>query len=115
MSATSRWSYTNVATLWTEGPRDPYTGVPGWSGPHHIACTFETMGETQTDDSGQQFVPQDTVWHENPMAIKAGDRIVIGESLDIPNPPANAKIVRKVGMWDMSFFGESPDYVLFTG
>ena len=114
MSATSRWAYQNVATLWTEGPRDPYTREPTWDGPHVIACTFETMGDTQTDDNGQEFVPQDTVWHESPMQINSGDRIVIGEELIDITPPARAKTIRKVGMWDMSFFGETPDYVLFT-
>lgn len=114
MSRTANWSYTNVASIWSEGPRDPYTREPTWTGPFIIACTFETMGDTQTDDNGQQFVPQDTVWHEDPMAIKAGDRIVIGEELADVTPPARAKSIRKVGGWDMSFFGESMDFVLFT-
>lgn len=80
-----------------------------------IACTFATMGDTQTDDNGREFVPSDTVWHEDPTAIKAGDMIVIGAALTDTEPPAEAKEIRKVGGWDMSFFGESPDYVLFTG
>lgn len=114
MSATSRWVYTNVSTVWQQGPRDPYTREPTWAGPHVLACTFETMGDTQTDDNGVQFVPQDTVWHENPLVIKPGDRIVIGEELTDSVPPATAKTVRKSGEWDMSFFGESSDFVLYT-
>lgn len=115
MSATARWTYTNQSTLWLQtGERDPYTREPIYDGPHVIACTFETMGDTQTDDNGQQFVPQDTVWHEDPLTIKAGDRIVIGQALEDETPPATAKTIKKVGGWDMSFFGEDPDFVLFT-
>ncbi|MCC4288514.1 hypothetical protein [Vreelandella aquamarina] len=115
MSATSRWVYTNQATLWLQtGKRDPYTREPLFSGPHVIACTFENMGDTQTDDNGQQFVPRDTVWHEDSLPIKSGDRIVIGDALDDAEPPATAKAIKKVGGWDMSFFGEAPDFVLYT-
>lgn len=115
MSATARWSYTNQATLWLQtGKRDPYTRELLFDGPHVIACTFKNMGETQTDDSGQQFVPRDTVWHENPLAIQVGDRIVIGAAIEDAAPPASAKTIKKVGGWDMSPFGEEPDFVLFT-
>ncbi len=72
------------------------------------------MGDTQTDENGQEFVPQDTVWHEDAIAIKSGDRIVIGEELADAEPPLIAKTIRKVGGWDMSFFSETPDFVLFT-
>lgn len=115
MSHTARWTYTNQSTIWLQtGERDEYTREPIYDGPHVIACTFENMGDTQTDYNGQQFVPRDTVWHENPLTIKAGDRIVIGAALEDETPPATAKTIKKVGGWDMSFFGEEPDFVLFT-
>lgn len=115
MSVTANWSYTNVATLWANLGRDPETREPLWGEPYTIACTFATMGDTQTDDNGQEFVPQDTVWHEDQVEIKAGDRVVIGESVDDhASPPNRAKSIRKVGGWDMSFFGEEPDFVFYT-
>lgn len=114
MSATANWSYTNVATIWPNLGRDPETREPLWGEPRTIACTFATMGDTQTDDNGQEFVPQDTVWHEDQAEIKAGDRVVIGEELVGALPPARAKPIRKVGGWDMSFFGEEADFVFYT-
>lgn len=114
MSATSRWVYTNVATIWRNEGRDPRTREPRWSPPVVIDCTFKTMGETQTDNDGNEFVPQDTVWHENPTPIVAGDRVLIGQAVQLETPPAEAKIIRKVGGFDMSFFDEDPDFVLFT-
>lgn len=115
MSATARWSYTNDATIWRQGPRDPVTREPTWGAPTTIKCTFETSGGVQTDDNGQEFVPADTVWHEDPTPISVGDRIVIGESLTDDEPPSRAKTIRKLGTWDMSFFGETPDHAIYTG
>lgn len=114
MSATARWTYTNVSTLWPNLGRHPETREPVWGAPVVIACTFETMGDTQTDENGKEFVPQDTVWHEDKTPIKAGDRVVIGESLTDLLPPDRSKVLRKVGGWDMSFFGEEPDFVFYT-
>lgn len=114
MSETANWAYTNVSTLWRNLGRDPETREPTWGAPHVIACTFSTMGDTQTDDNGNEFVPQDTVWHEDKVQIGPGDRVVIGAVSDALTPPVNAKTIRKVGSWDMSFFDEEPDFVFFT-
>lgn len=114
MSATSRWVYTNVSTVWPNLGRDPRTREPLWGEPFVIACTFKNMGATQTDNNGEEFVPQDTIWHENPAPISAGDRVLIGRDVSYEAPPVDAKPIRKVGGWDMSFFGENPDFVFFT-
>lgn len=114
MSATASWVYTSVSTIWPNLGRDPRTREPLWGEPFVIACTFKNMGGTQTDNNGEEFVPQDTIWHEDKVQIGPGDRVVIGAESDALTPPVNAKIIRKVGSWDMSFFDEEPDFVFFT-
>lgn len=115
MSRTSAWSYTNVATIWPEGSgRDPVTREPVPVEPYTIACTFEAGGDLQANDNGQEFSPRYTVYHEDKRPIAVGARILIGASSTDAAPPAAAETVRRTGMWDMSFFGEEPDFVIWT-
>ncbi|WP_106478110.1 hypothetical protein [Phytohalomonas tamaricis] len=114
MSKTANWSYQNVATIWPEGERDPVTRQPTWGEPFTIACTFEAGGDLQADDNGQQFSPRYTVYHEDQRTIAVGSRILIGVESADTTPPSSAESVRRTGMWDMSFFNEEPDFVLWT-
>lgn len=115
MSATARWSYTNSATIWRQGPRDPVTREPTWEAPIVIDCTFESDGKLQTTDNGEQFTPNHTVYHEDARKIGSGDRILVGEVSDAATPPENSEVIQRTGMFDMSFFGEDPDFVIYTG
>lgn len=105
MSATANWSYTNTATI------QPLTGVDEWGkstyGPEYtIACTWGTKGVQQRANDGAELVSTDTIWTEDARP-KRLDRIRL-------NGHDEFQEIRERVQYDMSFFGEVPDYELRT-
>lgn len=107
MSNTANWSYTNTAKI------RPLLGVDKWGaktyGPEYdIACTWEavTDQERQGGANGMELLARYTVYTEV-ATVKPLDMILL-------NGQTEWQEVRDVLEWDMSFFGETPDYRIMT-
>lgn len=114
MSTTANWSYTNVATVWPlEGEADAWTDQEKTYGtPYTIACTWVTgagrtaSGDRTMDNNGVEFTPSCSYYHEDPRP-KYGDWIVRGNGAD----RLLGEMIKSHAEYDMSFFGEFPDYM----
>lgn len=106
MSETSRWVYTNVAIV------KPFSHIEDWSGevkydePYEIACTWTAEATQQRDSKGAEFVSKNIIFTEDPRP-KYLDMIQLGGVGEFQE-------IRAVTDWDMSFFGETPDFKLVT-
>ena len=114
MSSTASWSYTNKATVW------PLTGTDDWSGqdaygtPYLIDCTWKGSDKIKRDADGNEFVSKDIYYTESELP-KRKDMIAKGDQVATANPvDAGASEIQVVDEFDMSFFGEKPDYSIFT-
>ncbi len=115
MSTTANWSYTNVATVW------PHTSSAdtgsGWGDPageeygdpYAIQCTWVGGGETATNNKGEEFAPKMTYFHED-KRVKFGDLIARGVTTD----RSESDPIQAHDGYDMSFFGEEPDFKSVT-
>lgn len=110
MSATSRWSYTNVATVWPRGAQNDYEGGWDYGEPYAIKCTWTAKSEQRTGNGGEQFVSTVDFFHED-ARVRYGDMIVKGDHSALAAPPLEARSIKGHTDWDMSFFNDPmPDY-----
>lgn len=113
MSSISRWSYTNIATVWKAGAKDHLNGGTVWGAPYTIACTWTATVEMRTAPGGKEFAAMMDFFHEDPRP-GVGDRICRGDYTTVANPTlvtGLTEVVRAHTQWDMSPFGnELPDY-----
>lgn len=107
MSELARWTYTNSATI------KPFESVDEWGAStygteYEIACTWGTDGkqERQSGANGAELVDTDTIYTEDPRP-KRLDMIRL-------NGHDEFQEIRGRVEWDMSPFGETPDYKLTT-
>ena len=105
MSATSSWSYTNTATV------KPFTGISEWGGvtygeEYTISCTWTAVSQQERDSTGAEFVSRFEIFTEDARP-KMLDMIKL-------NGDAEWQEIRSRTFWDMSFFGETPDFRLVT-
>lgn len=120
MSATARWSYTNVATVYTRTYDDLKTvWVTGT--PYLIDCTWSAKNEVATDSAGKEFTTNlifftelkrnsvDATMPQRDWYIARGDTTAQADPLK-----AGANIIKSINEDDMSFFGEEPDYKIMT-
>lgn len=109
MSETAEWVYTNIATVWPiEGEADGWTNAGERYGePYQIACTWEGGGdETKVAPDGREYLPKYKFYHQDKRP-KYGDLIAIGAQTD----QLKAGKIQNHVEWDMSFFGEKPDFL----
>lgn len=108
MSTTANWSYTNIATVWPlEGEADAWTDQEKTYGaPYTIACTWVAGAGRTIDENGVEFTPSCSYYHEDPRP-KYGDWIVRGIGAD----RLLGEMIKSHAEYDMSFFGEFPDYM----
>lgn len=110
MSATSRWSYKNVATVWPMGERDDWAGGAEVGEPYTIKCTWTAKSERRTDSGGQEFVSTIDFFHED-QRVKYGDMIVMGDATASVQPTDEARQIRGHVNWDMMVFDDPmPDF-----
>jgi hypothetical protein len=121
MSKTAEWVYTNVATVYPKDWVDDREGITDFGVPYLIACTWEDNQETANDSTGTEFLTKSIFYTESkhhgayvrlPVRgdfIRKGDTRYEGDPVD-----AEGDEVRAVKDWDMSFFGEDPDYKILT-
>ncbi|WP_322997951.1 hypothetical protein [Castellaniella sp.] len=105
MSNTANWSYQNSATI------KPYQGQSEWGGvtygpEYTIACTWAAVSQQERDDTGAEFVSRFEIFTEDGRP-KMLDMIRL-------NGDTEWQEIRGRTWWDMSFFGETPDYRLVT-
>lgn len=111
MSTTANWSYTNVATVWPH--LDTVDEGSGWGDPvgeeygepYAIQCTWVGGGDATINSKGVEFVPKMTYFHED-KRVKFGDLIARGVTTD----RTESDPIQAHDEFDMSPFGEEPDY-----
>lgn len=103
---------TNTATVWPIST-DQY-GQPSAGTPYTIAATWIDTGDTQTDQDGNQFVPQSTFYTLDARPER-GDYIAKGDQTATSSPhTAQAQEIKKVTQFDISQFGDPAEYEVFT-
>lgn len=111
MSDTANWSYTNEATVWpvieqTGNGWDDIDNSQEYGPPFKIKCTFASGNKQLTDKYALEQVPDLIVWHEDDR-VKYGDRIAVGAGATFEN----SLVITNNKFYDMSFFGETMDYI----
>lgn len=106
MSTTANWSYTNTATVRPFLHFDLSTQEAVYGPEYEIACTWVAKGEQVRDNSGAEFVSRHQIFTED-RRPKYLDLIHFDGSYGWEE-------IRSVTNWDMSFFGEQPDFLLVT-
>lgn len=116
MSSFSSWSFTSLATFWEPVNVNEFSEVTSWIR-HSIRCSFIEGGEKSVDDSGEEFVPRETIWLESSVGLapKTGWKVYVGEDSS-SSPPNNSNVVRRVKRFDASTFNSGVnDYEVTTG
>lgn len=118
MSETAAWSYTNVATVY---PRvyDDWNSTDNRN-PYLIDC-WTANNEVAVDASGKEFTTNLIFFTElkrngiDATMPKRDWYIARGDTTSQADPlKAGANIIKAVTEWDMSPFGEEPDYKILT-
>jgi hypothetical protein len=117
MSNTANWSYTNVATVYPHTGYDGENNVDTYGAPYLIKCTWKdevpnALG-SYIDSLGVERVRKTTFYTED-NRIKQSDFIVKGDKTSLQLEASNAEKVEFVLEYDMSVFGEIPDYEVVT-
>lgn len=106
MSTTANWSYTNTATVRPFVSIDLMTQESVYGEEYQIACTWTAKSEQARDDNGAEFVSRHMIYTEDKRP-KYLDKIQLNGSTEWEE-------IRSVTGWDMSPFGEEPDFLLVT-
>lgn len=102
---------TNTVTVWPVSTGN--MGQPVFGAPQIIAATWVDTGDTQTDDDGNQFVPQSTYFTLS--VVERGDYVAKGDHTGVSDPlTVQGQEVKKVTQYDISQFGDPPEYEVFT-
>lgn len=107
MSAISRWSYTNTATVRPFIEEDGENGGKLYGPEYQIACTWTAEANQVRDQRGFEFVSTYTIYTED---ARPGylDEILIN------SPGTPWQEIRARTEYDMSMFNDTPDYKLVT-
>lgn len=111
MSNTANWSYTNTAQV------RPVTGRDQWGGKtygtvYEIACTWTAEATQERERGGMQgaqgaeFIARHTIFTEDARPQYLDEVMFDGSD--------GWEEIRSRTNWDMSFFGEIPDFKLVT-
>ena len=112
MTTASRWDMTAKVTLWSV-TYDEYN-QPTFGSPVTVDCSFMSGGKLTRDDTGQEFVPNSTVWIEAGTSVAKGWRLKLGTVTG--SPPSDAEVIRVVQSWnDNTFSWGAADVGLMTG
>jgi hypothetical protein len=109
LSKTANWSYTNTATIKPFVSIDLMTQETIYGEEYQIACTWTAKSEQARDDNGAEFVSRHEIFTEDPRP-KYLDMVLLNGD----DPATGWQEIRSRTWWDMSFFGETPDYRLVT-
>lgn len=113
MSNTANWSYTQTAQVKPWISYDTKSQDSVYGDPYEIKCTWSARAEQRTSLGGQssaggdEFVSKHFIYTEDKRP-KALDLILIND------PKAQWEEIKAIDFYDMSFFGEEPDFTLVT-
>lgn len=108
MSLIARWSYKNTATVKPYLGEDLENGGTLYGDPFEIACTWAAESKQMRDAKGAEFVSNYVIWSEDARP-KYRDMILLNtEQL------TEWQEIRSHMQWDMSPFGDVPDYRTVT-
>jgi len=110
MSATANWSYTNTARIRPFISQDGMTGEIVYGDEYAIACTWAAESKVfrnPASKDGEEYVSSYITWSEDPRP-KRGDLILLD------SPVVDWQEILDHMEWDMSPFGETPDYRTIT-
>lgn len=108
MSAISRWSYTNTATVRPWLSEDGYTHEIVYGEPYEIACTWAAESKTMVGANGVEFTSDYIIWSEDPRP-KYLDLIKLNTVAE-----TDWQEIRSHMEWDMQMFDDVPDYRTVT-
>lgn len=104
-------NFDKVATVWPV-ERDQYSQLVPHT-PFNIQCTWKDTGDTQKDESGEEFVPQQTFYCS--AELKRDWFIVKGDFIGVENPSdAGASKILKITEYPTSRLRKVPCYEVFT-
>lgn len=106
MSNTANWSYTNIAKVKPFVSMDQFSGAVIYGTEYEIACTWTAESKQMIDAQGREFVSTNIIYTEDDRP-KFMDLIKLSTDTEY-------KQIQAVTGWDMSFFGETPDFKLVT-
>lgn len=115
MSNTAAWSYTNTAKVKRLIGLDRWKGVAEYDEPYTIDCTWTAAATEERGAGGQsgamgsEFVSKYEIYTEDPRP-KHLDLILLNGD----DEETGWQEIRSVTHFDMSSFGEDPDYKLVT-
>lgn len=109
MSETANWSYTNTARIRPRIGMNMRTGQTEYGEEYEIACTWTAVSEQSRDDEGAEFISRYEIYTEDPRPLYLDMILLNGWDAD-----TDWQQIRSRVEWDMSFFGEIPDYKLVT-
>lgn len=112
MSATANWSYTNVATVKPRLKMDLKTQQTIYGDEYQIACTWEAKNEN-VRDAGEQGGAQGSEFISRHMIYTEDARPKYLDLIQFEGSDGWEEIRSRTN-WDMSFFGEQPDFLLVT-
>lgn len=105
MSSIANWSYTNLATVKPVTGRDKY-GEPTFGEPYEIKCGWGASSKVGMSDGGQEFIVRHNIYTEDPRP-KYLDHVQL-------NGHTAWEEIKSRQEWEMSAFGDTPDYQLQT-
>lgn len=109
MSTTASWSYTNTATVKPFLSLDLMTGQTIYGEPFEIACTWVAKSEQRRNQDGAEFVSRFQIYTEDARPAYLDMVLLNGD-----DPATGWQEIRDREYFDMSFFGEEPDFTLIT-
>lgn len=121
MSTIAEWSYASVATVWPFVSHDSWSGATVYGSPYRIRVGWEGKAEQRKDSDGAEFTTRNIFWtesrnHDTGLIVPAPkrlDKIAKGEHADA-SPVFGAEEIRSVTDWEMTAFGDIPDYEITT-
>lgn len=108
MSAVSRWSYKNTATVRPFVSEDQYTGDIVYGDEYVFACTWAAESKQMRDMNGDEFVSRYIIWSEDARP-KHRDLIKLNTVAE-----TDWQEIKDHMEWDMAMFNDVPDYRTVT-
>ena len=113
MSSAAAWSFTARATLWPWLGRDDWSGVETFGPPEVFDCDYSAESKRMTDAKGVEFTTRQIIYTERD-DIKQGDRVLIGESVEVNPIAAGALEVRSITRSADTFERVTDDFEVTT-
>ena len=112
MSNTANWSYTYPATVYPFEGMDGITGADSYGTPYQIMCNVTAVTATEKLLGGQSGA-QGIVANATHVIYTEDARPQKDDLIEFVESGGKRKIIDRT-FWEMTAFGETPDYKLVT-